>query len=60
LPKPPADHTSALIQKQSDGALYWMINTGNKPMPAYKGALTDQQIWQLVCYIRTLAKPSKN
>jgi mono/diheme cytochrome c family protein len=60
LPKAPADHTSALIQKQTDGALYWMIGTGNTPMPAYKGAMTDAQIWQLVSYIRTLAKPVKN
>jgi len=60
LPKAPADHTSAMIQKQSDGALFWMINTGNTPMPSYKGALTETQIWQLVTYIRTLAKPIKN
>ena len=59
LQKPPADHTSAIVQKQTDGALFWMISTGNNPMPAYKGALTDQQIWQLVSYIRTLAKASK-
>jgi len=29
-------------------------------MPAYKGAFTDKQRWQLVNYIRTLAKKTKN
>jgi hypothetical protein len=28
-------------------------------MPAYKAVFTDQQRWELICYIRTLAKPAK-
>ncbi len=59
LSKPPANHTSAAVQKLSDGALFWMITNGNAPMPAYKGTYSDTQRWQLVNYIRTLAKPVK-
>ena len=58
LPKPPADHTSAKIQAQTDGSLFWKIYTGNNPMPSYK-MLTQTQIWELVNYIRTLSKSKK-
>lgn len=60
LPKPPADHTSEFVQKQTDGALFWIISEGNNPMPIYKGTLTETQRWQLVNFIRTLAKSKKN
>lgn len=39
-----------------DDYLYWRINTG-KPgtsMVGWKGILTDEQIWQVVAFIRTL------
>jgi mono/diheme cytochrome c family protein len=55
----PADHSSDYVQKQTDGALYWMITEGRNPMPTYKTALTDNQRWELVNYIRTLAKNKK-
>ena len=56
LPVKPADHTSDKVQKETDGALYWMISQGHSPMPSYKTVLTDNQRWELVNYIRTLAK----
>jgi mono/diheme cytochrome c family protein len=39
-----------------DDYLYWRINTGKEgtAMVAWKGVLTDEQIWQLVAFIRTL------
>jgi mono/diheme cytochrome c family protein len=52
----PADHSSDLVQRQSDGALFWMITTGRNPMPTYKLSFTEHQRWALVNYIRTLAK----
>ncbi len=55
----PADHSSDYVQKQSDGALFWMITEGRNPMPTYKQAFSDQQRWELVDYIRTLAKNTK-
>jgi mono/diheme cytochrome c family protein len=60
LPKRPADHTSDFVQKQTDGAIFWIITQGNNPMPTYKANLTITQRWQVVNYIRTLAKPPKN
>jgi mono/diheme cytochrome c family protein len=59
LSKPPANHSSAAVQKLSDGALFWKITEGNSPMPAYKAVYSETQRWQLVNYIRTLAKGGK-
>ena len=59
LAKPPANHSSVAVQKLSDGALFWMISEGNTPMPSYKAVYSETQRWQLVNYIRTLAKPAK-
>jgi mono/diheme cytochrome c family protein len=55
----PADHTSANVQKQPDGALFWKISEGRSPMPTYKTLLTETQRWQLVEYIRTFNKASR-
>jgi mono/diheme cytochrome c family protein len=55
LSKPAANHTSAAVQKQTDGAIFWKITNGNTPMPGYK-FLPEAQRWQLVNFIRTLAK----
>jgi mono/diheme cytochrome c family protein len=60
LPIKPADHSSIKVQGQTDGALFWEMSEGHNPMPSYKKAFTDKQRWQLVNYIRTLAKKSKN
>jgi mono/diheme cytochrome c family protein len=48
------------VQKQKDGALYWIITEGNRPMPTYKTTLTPIQRWEVVNYIRTLAKEKKS
>ena len=39
-----------------DDFLFWKISTGvdGTAMPAWKGILTDQQIWQVIAFIRTL------
>lgn len=55
LSKAPANHTSAEVQKLSDGALFWMLTNGNSPMPAYK-YMTEAQRWSLINFIRTLKK----
>lgn len=52
----PADHTSVAVQKETDGSLYWKITQGRSPMPTYKQVFSDNQRWELVNYIRTLAK----
>ena len=44
------------VQKQTDAQLADIISSGKGAMPSYKGKLTDDQIKQLVGYIRELAK----
>ncbi|HXB44629.1 MAG TPA: c-type cytochrome [Puia sp.] len=55
----PADHTSAAVQGQTDGAIFWKLTEGRTPMPGYKKIFSDQQRWELVNFIRTLAKGGK-
>ena len=52
----PADHTSAALQAESDGSLFYKISEGRKPMPAFKNTLKENQRWALINYIRTLSK----
>jgi len=59
LPQQPADHTSAIVQSQTDGALYYELSNGHSPMPGYKSTLTEKQRWELICYIRSLNKTTK-
>ena len=39
---------------QSDGALFWKVTEGKKPMASYATKLSEQQRWDVVNYIRTL------
>jgi|SRR5450432_134877 mono/diheme cytochrome c family protein len=55
----PADHTSAAVQSETDGAIFWKLSEGRNPMPGYKKIFSDEQRWELVNYIRTLAKTAK-
>lgn len=49
------DFSSKDVQGLSDGALYWKITEGRKPMPSFKTKLSDTERWQVVAYMRTLA-----
>src|SRR5271154_4003936 len=44
------------VQTYTDGQLKWIIGNGIFPsgMPASKGILSDEEMWQLVLYIRHL------
>ena len=44
------------VQSYSDGQLKWIIDDGIFPsgMPASKGILSDEEMWQIVLYIRHL------
>ncbi len=53
----PAPKNLADLQSQvGDDYLFWRISTGKEgtSMVAWKGILTDEQIWQAVAFIRTL------
>jgi mono/diheme cytochrome c family protein len=55
----PSDLTDASkIDKRTDGELYFQITEGRKPMPSFKKKLTEQQRWQLVLLVRSLAASS--
>jgi mono/diheme cytochrome c family protein len=48
--------TSAPVQAYTDGQLHWIIRNGISPsgMPASKDLFHDEEMWQLVLYIRHL------
>jgi S-disulfanyl-L-cysteine oxidoreductase SoxD len=47
---------SGNVQRYTDGQLKWIIDHGISPsgMPASSGILNDEEIWQIVHYIRHL------
>ncbi len=51
---PPPANLRAMAGQHPDGDFFWKIANGRGPMPAFKGRLTDEQIWQLVTYIQSL------
>ena len=54
----PADHTSAAVQAESDGTLFYKISEGHTgtAMPPFKAVLHPDQRWSIIDYIRTLSK----
>lgn len=53
----PAPKNLAELQTQvGDDYLFWRINTGKEgtAMVSWKGILTDEQIWQIISFLRTL------
>lgn len=55
LPAKPANWTSAAVQSESDGEIFWKITNGRGPMPPWKH-LSEKDRWALVLYIRSLKK----
>lgn len=58
LERRPGDLSMPMMREHSDGALFWKITEGRRPMPSFKKLLTDDERWQVVDYIRTLAPQS--
>lgn len=51
------DFTTADVQKQPDGALFYKTSEGREDMPAFKKKIPDEEdIWAVVNYIRSLKK----
>jgi len=53
---PPPDLTSPQVQGRPDGHMAYYIGYGGAIMPAYGEALSVHERWDLVNYVRTLAK----
>lgn len=53
---PVPDLTSKDVQDYADGQLKWIIENGIGPsgMPGWKGDLTDEEMWNIVHFIRHL------
>jgi mono/diheme cytochrome c family protein len=56
LKTPAGDFSKADYQNQTDGELFYKTKTGRGDMPKYEGKLTDDDIWNIVNYTRTLKK----
>lgn len=52
LEKTVGDFTDPKMREQSDGAIFWKIGTGRRPMPGFKKLLTDEERWHVINYIR--------
>ena len=51
----PRNLSEAAIQSQTDGAIFWKITEGRKPMPTFDKLITDDERWNVVNFVRTLA-----
>jgi mono/diheme cytochrome c family protein len=60
-PKPATLADGAMMSTLSDGYLFWRVSKGgamkpfNSAMPAWESSLTEDQRWQVISYVRTLA-----
>jgi aldose sugar dehydrogenase len=52
----PADFRDAhALGLRTDGELFWIISEGHKPMPAFRGTISEERRWHLVDYVRAFA-----
>ena len=56
LVPPPADLTASDVQNRLDGTLFRRIHEGkpNTAMGAWKHSLSDEEIWDVLAYVRAL------
>jgi mono/diheme cytochrome c family protein len=52
----PAKLSDGLIRGQTDGELFWKITVGKKPMPNYGLRLSPTDRWNVINYLRSLAR----
>ena len=61
-PKPASLADAHLMEDMTDGALFWRVSEGgaftpfNSTMPPWKDVLSEEQIWQVVTFIREFAE----
>lgn len=55
----PRDLSNPAITIQTDGALFWKLTTGQKPMPTFEPLISENDRWNVINFVRTLApKPA--
>jgi mono/diheme cytochrome c family protein len=52
----PGDFSKAPFQGETDGDHFYKTKTGRGEMPKYEGKIADNDIWNIVNYIKTLKK----
>jgi len=52
----PAKLSDPAIRVETDGELFWKITVGKKPMPNYGTRLSPADRWNVINYLRSLAK----
>jgi mono/diheme cytochrome c family protein len=52
----PGNFSKADFQSLADGDIFYRTKTGRGEMPKYDGKLADDDIWNVVNYLRTLKK----
>ncbi|MCB0172165.1 MAG: cytochrome c [Anaerolineae bacterium] len=61
-PQPASLADKAMMQDLSDGYLFWRVSEGgamppfNSAMLAWKGTLSEEEIWQVISYVRTFSE----
>ena len=54
----PRDLGAANVTAQTDGALFWKLTEGRKPMPSFEKLTSEDERWHVINYIRTFATAS--
>jgi mono/diheme cytochrome c family protein len=52
----PAKLSDPVMRAETDGELFWKITVGKKPMPNYGTRLSPVERWNVINYVRTLAR----
>ena len=55
LTKKPGNLSDPKLATQADGALFWKITEGRTPMPTFEKLLTEEERWNVINFVRTLA-----
>ncbi|HOW40104.1 MAG TPA: cytochrome c [Bacteroidales bacterium] len=59
LVPPPGDPATDKIQHNSDGEMFYKVQSGRGQMPSFRSVLTSDELWQVVSYIRSFNKSYK-
>lgn len=55
----PADLTDPKrLANLTDGEIFYQLSEGRRPMPSFKGRLSEDQRWQLVLLVRSFSEPA--
>jgi len=49
----PRDLATPAIATQTDGAIFWKLTEGRKPMPSFEKLISEDERWQVINFIRT-------